>query len=175
VPFNWAAQSLPNDVQNNPQYRMVHLSGAFDIASINERAALTMSLTAEDDAWVFINGQLAMDMGGLHSTMTSTRLNRNPVVVGRNRIDIFHANRGGTSTLGFNTNTILSPEAPFPLVTDNAFDTLGATIVGGAISTHSEVVDGGQLDGGRRAIGRGHRGRHAQPAGQHKLLVFADL
>ncbi|HAY14744.1 MAG TPA: hypothetical protein PLB31_02465 [Fimbriimonadaceae bacterium] len=152
VPFNWAAQSLPNDVQNNPQYRMVHLSGAFDIASINERAALTMSLTAEDDAWVFINGQLAMDMGGLHSTMTSTRLNRNPVVVGRNRIDIFHANRGGTSTLGFNTNTILSPEAPFPLVTDNAFDTLGATIVGGAISTHSEVVDGGQLDADTVAV-----------------------
>lgn len=152
VPFTWSAQSLPNDAQNNPQFRVVHLSGGFEVTSSSQRTSLTMSLTSQDDAWVFINGQLVMDMGGLHTPMTSTRFNRTPVVVGKNRIDIFHANRGGTSTLGFDTNVILSPEAPFPIHTDNAFDTMGANIVGGVVSTHSETVDGGTLDADTVAV-----------------------
>ncbi len=152
VPFSWTNQGLPNDAQNNPQYRVVHLSGGFDITSSAQKLAVTMSLTSQDDAWVFINGQLAMDMGGLHTSMTSTRLNRAPIVVGKNRIDIFHANRGGTSTLGFLSNVTFTPEAPFTLNSDHAFGSMGATIVGGAVSTHSEVVDGGELDADNVAI-----------------------
>lgn len=152
VPFSWTNQGLPNDAQNNPQFRVVHLSGGFDITSSSQRNSVTMSLTSQDDAWVFINGQLAMDMGGLHTTMTSTRLNRAPIVVGKNRIDIFHANRGGTSTLGFLSNVTFTPEAPFTLNSDHAFGSLGATIVGGVVSTHSEVVDGGELDADNVAI-----------------------
>ncbi len=152
VPFSWTNQSLPNDAENNPQFRAVHLSGGFEITSSAQRNAVTMNLTSQDDAWVFINGQLAMDMGGLHSSMTSTQLNRAPIVVGKNRIDIFHANRGGTSTLGFLSNVTFTPEAPFTLNSDHAFGTMGATIVGGAVSTHSELVDGGELDADNVAI-----------------------
>lgn len=152
VPFSWTNQGLPNDAQNNPQFRVVHLSGGFDITSSSQRNSVTMSLTSQDDAWVFINGQLAMDMGGLHTAMTSTRLNRAPIMVGKNRIDIFHANRGGTSTLGFRSNVTFTPEAPFTLNSDHAFGSMGATIVGGAVSTHSEVVDGGELDADNVAI-----------------------
>ncbi len=152
VPFSWTNQSLPNDAENNPQFRAVHLSGGFEITSSSQRNSVTMNLTSQDDAWVFINGQLAMDMGGLHSSMTSSRLNRAPIVVGKNRIDIFHANRGGTSTLGFTSNVTFTPDAPFSLNSDHAFDTMGATIVGGVISTHAEIVGGGELDADNVAV-----------------------
>lgn len=152
VPVSWTDQNLPNDAENNPQFRAVHLSGGFEITSSSQRNSVTMNLTSRDDAWVFINGQLAMDMGGLHSTMTSSRLNRAPIVVGKNRIDIFQVNRGGTSTLGFNSNVTFTPDAPFTLNSDHAFGSLGANIVGGVVSTHAEVLDGGELDADNVAI-----------------------
>jgi len=93
-----------------------------------------------------------MDMGGLHSSMTSTRLNRGPIVVGKNRIDIFHANRGGTSTFGFDSNVTFTPDAPFMLNSDHNFGSLGATIAGGVISTHAETVDGGEVDADNVAV-----------------------
>lgn len=152
VPFSWTNQSLPNEAGNTPRFRVVHLSGGFEVTSSSHRKSITMSLTSQDDAWVFINGQLVMDMGGLHSTLTSSRFERDPIIVGKNRIDIFHANRGGTQTLGFVSNARFTPEAPFILNTDHSFDSMGASIEGGSLSSHFEMIDGAEVDADRNAI-----------------------
>jgi len=73
---------------NSCGYRAVHWIGAFSVIG----APVTISLTADDDAWLFLNGSLALDNGGVKAlslATTTTAL----LAVGDYTLDLFFADR----------------------------------------------------------------------------------
>jgi len=93
-------------------YTSAHLSGTFNLASVG---TITMSLGSDDDAWVFVNGNLVDDNGGVHGFSdvpfdVTTDLN-----VGLNTLDIFFADRHTVgSELAFNADINISPTTGVP-------------------------------------------------------------
>ena len=88
-------------------YTSAILSGTFNLAS---PGTITMSLGSDDDAWVFVNGNLVDDNGGVHGFSdvpfdVSTGLN-----AGINTVDVFFADRHTTgSQLAFDADVTISP------------------------------------------------------------------
>jgi fibro-slime domain-containing protein len=73
---------------NSCGYRAVHWIGAFSVVG----APVTISLTADDDAWLFLEGSLALDNGGvkaLSGATTTTGI----LAVGDYTLDLFFADR----------------------------------------------------------------------------------
>jgi fibro-slime domain-containing protein len=66
------------------------------------RKGQLFSFTGDDDAWVFIEGKLALDLGGLHNARSGTvKLDQvtPPLVEGNTyRLDFFHAERHSVSS-----------------------------------------------------------------------------
>jgi fibro-slime domain-containing protein len=72
------------------------------------RKGQLFTFTGDDDAWVFVEGKLAVDLGGLHTARSGTvRLDEvtPPLVEGNTyRLDFFHAERHSTAS-GFQIET----------------------------------------------------------------------
>ena len=88
----------------------VHWQGSF-LLTAGQTGTLAMALMADDDAWVFVNGLLALDHGGVKALNASGPI-FNGVVLneGVNTLDIFYADRHTVQAgLVFNTALQIVP------------------------------------------------------------------
>ena len=75
--------------------------------------SVTFSLGSDDDAWVFLNGQLVVDNGGVHALATA-RL-RDDLEPGTNTVEVFMADRHVVQAgLYFDADVTLNPAVPEP-------------------------------------------------------------
>ncbi len=83
-PFDATAE----EIDNGHDYHFgVHWSA---YANVAVAGAYTLSLTSDDDSWVYVDGVLALDNSGLHSPTTkSATLN----LTGKNKVDVYFAER----------------------------------------------------------------------------------
>ncbi len=86
-----------------------HLWGTFDAPA---GGSVTFNLGSDDDAWVFLNGQLVVDDGSVHAlTIVPTIVSG--LAIGTNRVDVFFADRHTVqSGLYFDADVTLNPSVP---------------------------------------------------------------
>ncbi len=72
-------------------YRAVHWTGAFHVGA----GGATVSLTADDDAWLFLNGARRLDNGGVKAISVANTVTTN-LVAGDYIVDLFFADRHTT-------------------------------------------------------------------------------
>jgi fibro-slime domain-containing protein len=111
TPFTMRHNFFPDGQNSNAWgFRAVHWTGSF-FMNAGDIASLTMSLEADDDAWIFINNTLAVDNGGVKAIgHVSNLLGTGMVNAGWNTIDIFFADRNQVqSGIGFRTNASIIP------------------------------------------------------------------
>jgi fibro-slime domain-containing protein len=90
VPLSFLSGFYPDGEDSNADYmRAVHWCGEFDL---DAASTIPMFLSADDDAWVFIDGTLAVDNGGIKPMGYSTT-SLVPLTAGTHRIDLFFADR----------------------------------------------------------------------------------
>ncbi|MCC5793370.1 MAG: hypothetical protein JJT85_01380 [Chromatiales bacterium] len=92
LPFNQPSNLFPGGAGSNGGnngFLTAHLFGLFDTPAGGQ---IEISIGADDDAWVFINGELVVDLGGVKPLATApfTIADLDP---GTNRIDVFFADR----------------------------------------------------------------------------------
>lgn len=128
LPLAFNSSFFPNDGSGNGGdngFRAVHWSGTFDLGAGGGTVSLTLG--ADDDAWVFIDGTLADDAGGVHA-LAAAPFTSSPLGAGTHTIDIFFADRHTVqSGIYFNPEFAINPvSTPEPA----SLTLLGAGIAG---------------------------------------------
>jgi fibro-slime domain-containing protein len=116
LPFNFETNFFPNSPTAPPGsdggdvgFTSAILSGTFDTPA---GGSVTFTLGSDDDAWVFLNGQLVVDNGGIHGLATA------PTVItdlapGVNTVEVFFADRHTVqSGLYFDADVTINPSVP---------------------------------------------------------------
>eukprot|EP01123_Difflugia_compressa_P009342 TRINITY_DN306_c0_g1_i22.p1 TRINITY_DN306_c0_g1~~TRINITY_DN306_c0_g1_i22.p1 ORF type:complete len:905 (+),score=242.22 TRINITY_DN306_c0_g1_i22:75-2717(+) len=88
-------------------------------ASFVFRPALSITITGDDDIWLFINNKLALDLGGLHPKYSSSlQLDNLGLVEGTfYDFDVYFAERHADgSSFTFTTNIVLNPTSPIYII-----------------------------------------------------------
>ncbi len=87
-------------------YTSAILSGTFVTPA---GGTVTFTLGSDDDTWVFLNGNLVVDNGGVHADADAPTMVEN-LAPGVNTIQVFYADRHVTAAqLDFNADVVLNP------------------------------------------------------------------
>ena len=115
LPFNITSNFFPNG-SSGPNggtvgYTSAELTGSFVTPA---GGSVTFNLGSDDDAWVFVDGKLVVDNGGIHS-FANTPTVVSGLAPGTNTIDVFfderHVSQAG---LFFNADVTINPSVPEP-------------------------------------------------------------
>jgi fibro-slime domain-containing protein len=94
-------------------FRTAHFFGTFTLTNIG---TAVFDLNADDDAWLFIDGELALDNGGVKDLVNSNAVmgTLNNLSAGTHTVDLFFADRHEIySDLEFNISVASIPEPAF--------------------------------------------------------------
>jgi fibro-slime domain-containing protein len=109
LPFSMTSNFFPNgDASDGGSngFLSAHLKGTFDTPA---GGTITMSLGADDDAWIFIDGNLVVDLGGVHG-LTIAPVTSGSLSAGSHTLDLFFADRHVVqSGLSFSADLVLNP------------------------------------------------------------------
>jgi fibro-slime domain-containing protein len=109
LPLDNRAMYPTSYTNDNKYFRTARWHGTFTLA---KAADFTMSLGSDDDSWVFIDGTLAVDNGGVKAYHLAPFVVRK-LSIGVHTIDIFYADRHSTQAqIYFNTRQPLFAQGP---------------------------------------------------------------
>jgi fibro-slime domain-containing protein len=113
LPFNISSDFFPDGPGGSNGgdigFTSAILSGTF-VAPAG--GSVTFTLGSDDDAWVFLNGQLVVDNGGVHADSPApTKVS--DLIDGTNTVEVFFADRHTVqAALTFDADVTLSPSVP---------------------------------------------------------------
>ncbi|WP_019016505.1 PEP-CTERM sorting domain-containing protein [Elioraea tepidiphila] len=113
IPFNQPSNLFPGGGPSNANgFLALHMFGTFEAPAGGQ---ITITMGADDDAWVFINGQLVVDLGGVKA-LTPAPVTISGLAAGTNRIDVFFTDRNVVqSGLVFSADVVFNPiDVPEP-------------------------------------------------------------
>jgi fibro-slime domain-containing protein len=109
IPFNQPSNLFPSGFSFNggdAGYLSAHLFGTFDTPA---GGTITVTTGSDDDLWLFVDGALLVDNGGVHGFATTPTTSA-PLAAGTHTIDAFFADRHTSqSGLFIDADVVLNP------------------------------------------------------------------
>ncbi|HEX5481771.1 MAG TPA: PA14 domain-containing protein [Terriglobia bacterium] len=116
---------VPGQANDNSAFLTATWNGTFDLSSAQDA---TFSISSDDDGWVFIDGNLVDDAGGIHSIMSSGDHTVN-LAAGTHTINIFFADRHTHQAgIAFDASPNVHFKDPPPVPEPSSFLLLGTAL-----------------------------------------------